>query len=186
MYSAKTTRKRPRAERTAGGMDKAEIGPGQHAGQDAPEPKKRPPHWQKVPRTVGEDAKVMCRSGEGLCTPSFGHGAASGEVKAITSRTTPHPTGLANSPLMEERRKGARKELINNPKGESSSMLDSSLDPTDPLPHPRWAESTKDKEPEGRQSLDDPPERAAETRSPDPEKVSPFTLTRLQTNIANC
>jgi len=64
-------------------------------------------------------------------------------------------------------------------------MQDSSLDPTAPLPPPPWAESTKDKEPEGRQFLDDPPERAVETRSLDPEEVNPFTLIRLQTSIAN-
>ena len=58
---------------------------------------------------------------------------------------------------------------MNDPKEESSDMQDSSPDPTDPLPSPPWAEieSTKDKEPEGRQSLDDPPE----SRSPDPEEA---------------
>jgi len=177
MYRAKTTRKRLRAERSVGGMDNAEIGSGQHARQDAPEPKKRPPHWHKSPRIAGEAARIACRSGEGLGTPSPGHEAASGEVKATTSRTLPHPTGLVNSPLVEERREGAKmrveEELINDPKGESSSMQDSSLDPTAPLPPPPWAESTKDKEPEGRQSLDDPPERAGDS-IPAPRRGQPL------------
>jgi len=108
MYRAKTTKKRPRAEHTVGGMDNAEFGPGQHARQDAPEPKKRPPHWQKGPRIAGEAARMTCRSGEGIGTPSPGHEAPSGEIKATTSRMPPHPTGLVNSPLMEERREGAR------------------------------------------------------------------------------
>jgi len=131
---------------------------------------------------------VMRRSGEGLGTPSPGHGAASGEVKATTSRTPPHPTGRV-SPLMGERRKGTRtrieKESINGPKGESSRKQDSSPDPTAPLPPLPWAESTRGKEPEGRQPLDDPPETAAETRSPDPEETNPFTQIRLQASIAN-
>jgi len=188
MYKAKTTGKRPRAECTAGDADNVEIGPKQHARQDTPGPKKRPPHRLKGPRIVDEAAKVTRGSGEGLGTPSPGHGAASGEVKATTSRTPPHPTGLV-SPLMEERREGTRtrieKESINGPKGESSSMQDSSLDPTAPLPPPPWAESTRGKELEGLQPPDDPPERTAETRSPDPEEPNPFTLIRLQTSIAN-
>jgi len=138
---AKATGKRPRAKFTVGGVDNAEISPGQHARQDTPEPKKRPTHRQKGPRIAGEAAKVTCGSGKGLGTPSPGHGAASGEVKATISRTPLHPTGLVNSPRMEERREGTRtrieKELINDPKGESSSMQDSSLDWTAPPPAPR-------------------------------------------------
>jgi hypothetical protein len=65
------------------------------------------------------------------------------------------------------------------------NLQDPSLDPTAPLPPPPWSESTREKEPEGWQSLDDPPERAAETRSPEPEEANPFTLIRLQTSIAN-
>ena len=75
---------------------------------------------------------------------------------------------------------------MNDPKEESSDMQDSSPVPTDPLPSPPWAEieSTKDKEPEGRQSLDDPPEKVTESRSPDPEEANPFTLAKLQKSIA--
>jgi len=90
---------------------------------------------------------------------------------------------------MGERRKGTRthieKESIKGPKGESSSTQDSSLDPTAPLPPPPWTESTRGKEPEGRQPLDDPPETVAETRSLHPEETDPFTQTRLQAGIAN-
>jgi len=131
---------------------------------------------------------VVCGRGEGPGTPSPRHGAASGEVNASISRTTPYPTGRV-SPLMGERRKGTRtrieKESINGPKGESTSTQDSPLDPTAPLPPPPWAKSTRGKEPEGRQPLDDPPETATETPSPDPEETNPFTQTRLQAGITN-
>jgi len=114
---------------------------------------------------------VMRGSGEGLGSPSPGHGAASGEVKATIRRTPPHPTGQAN-PLMGERRKRTRtrieKESINGPKGESSSTQDSSLDPTAPLPPPPWAESTRGKEPEGQQPLDDPPRDSSGDSVPGP------------------
>jgi len=65
------------------------------------------------------------------------------------------------------------------------STQDSSLDPTAPLPPPPWTESPREKELEGRRPLDDPPETAAETQSPDPEETNPFTQTRLQEGIAN-
>jgi len=188
MYRSKTTVKRPRAACTTGDASNAVIGPEQHARQDTLGPKERPPHRQKGPRTAGEAAMVTRRIGEGLGTPSPGQGATSGEVKPTTTRTTLHPTGRV-SPLMEERRKGKRtcieKESINGPKGESSSKQDSSPDPTAPLSPPSWAESTREKEPEGRQPLDDPPETAVETRSPDPEETNPFTQIRLQASIAN-
>jgi len=90
---------------------------------------------------------------------------------------------------MGERKKGTRtrieKESINGPKGESVSTQDSSLDPTAPLPSLPWTESTRGKEPEGRRPLDDPPETAAETQSPEPKETNPFTQTRLQAGIAN-
>jgi len=163
LYRAKTTGKRRRADGT---MGKADIGPEQHARQHTSGSKERPPHRQKGPKISGEAAMVMCGGGEDPGTPSPGHGAASGEVRASTSRTPPHPTGRV-SPLMGERKKGTRtrieKESIKGPKGESVSTQDSSLDPTSPLPPPPWTESTRGKEPKGRQPLDDPPETAAET-----------------------
>ena len=119
---------------------------------------------------------VVCGGGKDLGNPSPGHGAASGEVKASTSRTPPHPTGRV-SPPMEERKKATRtcieKDSINGPKGEPVSTQDSCLDPHAPLPPPPWTESTRRKEPEGWRPLDDPPETAAETQSPDPEDTNP-------------
>jgi len=185
LYRAKMTGKRRRADSIT---RNAEIGPEQHARQHTSGSKERPPHRQKGPRISGEAAMVVYASGEGPGTPSPGHGAASREVKASISRTPPHPTGRV-SPLMGERKKWTRtrieKESINGPKGESASTQDSSLDPTAPLPPPPWAESTRGKEPEGRRPLDDPPETAAETWSPDPAETNPFTQTRLQAGIAN-
>jgi len=185
LYRAKTTGKHRRADSTTGNAD---ISPEQHAKQHTLGSKKRPPHQQKGPRISGEAAMVVCGSGEGPGTPSPGHGAASGEVKASISRTPPHPTGRV-SPLMGERKKRTRtrieKESINRPKGESASTQDSSLDPTAPLPPPPWAKSTRGKEPDGRWPLHDHPKTAAETRSPDPVETNSFTQTRLQAGIAN-
>jgi len=82
---------------------------------------------------------VVCGGGKDPGNPSPGHGAASGEAKASTSKTPPHPTGRV-SPLLEERKKATRtcteKESINGPKEESVSTQDSSLDPTAPLRPP--------------------------------------------------
>jgi len=181
MFRSKTTGKRPRADGTTGDTDNAEIGPEQLARQDTSGSKERPPHRQKGPRIAGEAAMVMCGSGEGPGTPSPGHGAASGEVKATISRTPPHPTGREN-PLMGERRKGTRtcieNKSINSPKGGSSNTQDSSPDPSIPLLPSPWAESTRGKEPEGRQPVDDPHEKAAETRSLDPVMMIAFITTR--------
>ena len=185
LYRSKTTGKRRRADGTTGNAD---IGPEQHARQHTLGSKERPPHRQKGPRISGEAVMVVCGGGEDPGNPSHGHGAASGEAKASTSRTPPHHTGRVNS-LLEERKKATRtcteKESINGPKGESVSTQDSSLDPTAPLPPPPWTESPREKELEGRRPLDDPPETAAETQSPDPEETNPFTQTRLQAGIAN-